>query len=84
MTKEEFIKWIETTEETYKYMLLSRMQTDCEYFLGYGYRSEKRLWAQTVDKHIEFMLIIYDCLIVKPEWLTLADIQKYESAMKNG
>lgn len=83
MTKQEFITWIEGQDENYKYMLLSRMQSDCDYFLGYGNRSIKTLWAGSVDDQITFMKIIYNLLMEKPDWLTLDDIRKYESDMKN-
>ena len=29
----------------FRYMLLARMQSDCEYYLDYGGRDPKRLWA---------------------------------------
>lgn len=83
MTRQEFAEWIKSTEESFQYQLLSRMQMDCNYFLGNGNRLEKHLWAESVEEHIDFMLIIYDNLLEKPEWLSLEDIQKYESAMKN-
>lgn len=83
MTKEEFTKWIETTEESYKYQLLDRMRTDCDYFLGYGNRCEQRLWAESIENQIAFMGIIYNLLSKKPEWLNLTDIAQYEAAMKS-
>lgn len=83
MTKEEFTKWIETTEESYKYQLLDRMRTDCDYFLGYGNRCKQRLWAESIENQIAFMGIIYSLLSEKPKWLNLADIAQYEAAMKS-
>lgn len=67
-----------------RYSLLSRMQSDCEYFLGNGNRSEKHLWGLTVEKHIRYMKILYIILPIslKPEWLTMNDILVYESRMK--
>lgn len=82
MNKQEFVEWIGTVEERYMYMLLSRMQQDCEYYLGYGSRCEERLWAGSVNQQIEFMRILYDSVPGKPEWLSLEDIKQYELAMK--
>lgn len=83
MTKEEFTKWIKATEDSYKYQMLSRMQMDCNYFLGYGNRCKEHLWANSVEDQITFMRIIYDLLDEKPEWLSLEDISQYEADMKN-
>lgn len=41
MTKEEVLQH----DKKFRYMLLSRMQSDCEYYLNYGNRNPKRLWA---------------------------------------
>ena len=32
-------------DKTFRYQLLGRMQQDCEYWLGYGGRNDKKLWA---------------------------------------
>lgn len=68
-----------------RYSLLSRMQCDCEYFLGHGNRNEKHLWGLTVEKHIRYMKILFIILPInlKPEWLTMIDILSYETRMKN-
>ena len=29
----------------FRYMLLGRLQADCEYYLGFGNKSPHRLWA---------------------------------------
>ena len=67
----------------FEYMMLSRMQSDCNYFLGYGGRSTYALHGQTVDEHISGMKEIWIKLPEdgKPEWLPWEQIQEYEMAM---
>ena len=36
----------------FRYMLLARMQSDCEYYLDYGGRDPKRLWAGDEERQI--------------------------------
>lgn len=70
-------------DETFKYQLLSRLKMDCEYFLGFGNRSEHVLWSGTVEDHIADMKALWnDIKTGKPEWLTYEDILKYEKEMK--
>ena len=59
------------------YMMLSRLQSDCEYFLGYGHRSENVLPSKSIDNHIDNMKRIYNRLPEKPEWLSMEDILDY-------
>lgn len=66
----------------YDYMLLSRLKSDCDYFLGNGNRYEKHLWAGNVDDQIAKMKELYNKLPEKPEWLTMEDIENYEKEMK--
>ena len=82
MTINEFKDWIKTTEQSYRYQLLSRMQSDCKYFLGNGCGGS-RLWGETIDKHIEYMKELYNLIDIKPEWLTMDEINQYEHDMKN-
>lgn len=76
--------WEFTPGDTkFNYMLLSRLQTDCDYFLGYGNRYEKDLWAGNVNDHIEMMKKIWNGFEEKPEWLSMEQIEDYERKMKN-
>jgi len=76
--------WEFTPGDTkFNYMLLSRLQTDCDYFLGNGNRYEKNLWAGNVDDHIEMMKKIWNGFEEKPEWLSMEQIEDYERKMKN-
>lgn len=67
-----------------RYMLLSRMQCDCEYFLGWGNGHEKHLWALDVKLHIKYMKYLYLLFPIndKPEWISMKDILNYEKKMK--
>lgn len=40
-------------DNKFKYQMLDRLRTDCEYFLGNGNRQEKHLWAGNINKQIE-------------------------------
>ncbi len=72
----------------YTYALLSRLQTDCEYFLGNNGRSraEKHLWAGNVKDQIAKMRELYASLpeTAKPEWISERDIDRYERLMTGG
>lgn len=65
------------------YMLLSRLQQDCEFYLNFGQKNPKNLWANTEIEHILEMKKIWNNLSEKPEWLTLEKIEFYESQMIN-
>ena len=67
--------------DTFDYQLLGRLQQDCEYFLGAGARNPKHLWALDVSLQIQKMKELYEKLPVKPEWLTLDEITRYEERM---
>ena len=72
-----------TNSQKYYYMLLDRLRSDCEYFLHNGNGYEKHLWAGNIDDQISKMKEIYNILKVKPEWLTMNDINLYYKKMKN-
>lgn len=72
----------QSNSQEFTYMLLSRLQSDCKYFLGYGGRSERVLWAGSVEEQISEMKKLWNELEVKPEWLTLSDIDNYYELMK--
>lgn len=69
----------------FQYMLLSRMQSDCEYYLGYGRRSASILSENNPQHHIKRMKELWKELPAdgKPEWLTWEQLLKYEKAMCN-
>jgi hypothetical protein len=62
------------------YCLLSRLKADCNYFLNTT-RYPGHLWGGSVADHISKMKEIYNELRVKPEWITMEDINEYEKQM---
>ena len=70
-------------EPSYLYMLLSRLHSDCEYYLGAGNRYAKNLWAEDEKTHIAYMKGIWESLPKdgKPEWLPYDKILEYEGKM---
>jgi len=68
--------------DTFKYKMLGRLQSDNDYFLGAGNRSEKSLWAGNVKDQIKEMKKLFKQLKDKPEWLSMKDIEQYEKDMK--
>lgn len=75
----------ESTDEgkKFNYMMLSRLKSDCDYYLGNGNRNPKSLWSGDESKQIAKMREIYNGFSDedKPEWLTKEDIDKYEDMM---
>lgn len=71
-------------ENPFTYMMLSRLQSDNDYFLGAGGRNENNLWAGSVDAQIDEMKRLWESLPEdgKPEWLSMEEILKYEKEMK--
>ncbi|AMO35477.1 hypothetical protein INQ54_23620 (plasmid) [Lysinibacillus sphaericus] len=72
-----------SAEEKFNYMMLSRLQSDCDYYLGHGDRNGKNLWAGNVSEQIVKMKELYNSFNddKKPEWITLDDILEYENKM---
>ena len=69
-------------DDRLNYMLLSRLQQDCEYYLGYGGRNAQHsLWAQDEQQQINKMRELYELLPEKPEWLTREQIDEYAARM---
>lgn len=69
--------------DEFLYMLLSRLQGDCRFYLGNGNRNKKYLWALDETDHINEMKAIYNYLEIKPEWLTLEEIAEFEKQFNN-
>lgn len=68
---------------TFRYRLLDRMKEDCKYFLGYGNRQPKYLWAKDVFRHIEYMKYLWQSFPenAKPEWISMEEIEQFEKEM---
>lgn len=69
----------------FEYMLLNRLQCDCDYYLYYlsygGRNAQHCLWAHDEQKQIDKMRELYDLLPIKPEWLTREQIDEYAARM---
>ena len=76
---------IENSETKFKYQLLSRMKSDCNYYLGYGNRNKNCLWSGSEEQQIIDMKALLESFDRpnKPEWLTMIDIWDYEIKMLN-
>lgn len=68
-------------DELFRYQLLGRLQSDCEYYLNYGNRNTGRLWAGSVNLQIKLMVELYNSFDEKPEWLTIDEIVAYGKEM---
>ena len=70
-------------EPKFRYMMLSRMKQDCDYYLGNGNRSINHLWAGNEVDQIANMKTIWDTFEAdgKPEWLTLDELINYSRKM---
>lgn len=66
-----------------KYALLSRLQSDCEYFLGYGRGYEGHLYYGSVDRQCDEMEKLWNSFREdkKPEWITIEQIKSYRERM---
>jgi len=73
-------------DEKFRYQLLSRMQADCDYYLDGGCGQTKHLWAQSETAQINTMRLLHNSFPgdKKPEWLTLAQIDDYETKILTG
>ncbi|WP_176397874.1 LPD11 domain-containing protein [Bacillus cereus] len=72
-------------EDKFNYQLLSRLQMDCDYYLGNGDRNARHLWAENEKEQIEKMKELHNSFAddAKPEWLTFDQILEYEKLMIN-
>lgn len=71
-------------QDKFNYMMLSRLKSDCDYYLGNGNRNPRNLWAGDEAKQIAKMREFYGKVPEEPEWLTKKDIDDYEDKMING
>ena len=79
MTNEEVLR----NSKKYRYMILSRLISDCRYYLGNGHRQKKYLWAGDEVEHIDMMKALYNSFSDgdKPEWISMEDIETFEREM---
>ena len=67
----------------FRYMLLSRMQSDCDYYLGNGQKYGNHLWAHNEEEQIKDMISLWNSFGAneKPEWLTYDELNDYAIAL---
>lgn len=70
-----------TNDNSFDYRMLSRLQSDCEYFLNWGKGGVRNLYYNSVEEHIDEMKKLWNKLPIKPEWLSYEDIEDYEKRM---
>lgn len=82
---EEYEDIVNNPDKEFRYMMLSRLQSDCEYFLGNGNGYIDTLWAKDINNHIKLMRDLYNTFKEdeKPEWITPEKIDEYERRMKD-
>lgn len=70
-------------EKEFRYMMLGRLRSDCEYYLGNGNRYPGNLQEGNEKKHLDAMKAIWNSFTQeeKPEWLTWEQIKNYEMQM---
>ncbi len=70
-------------DNSFDYMMLSRLVRDCEYFLGNGNGYLGHLYYETVEEHISKMMELWNGFLddEKPEWLSLEEIKEYKEKM---
>ena len=76
------IKEILSNDIKFKYMLLGRLQADCEYFINTSHH-KKHLWAGNIKDQIFYMKKIYKSFRFwkRPSWLSMKQIKNYRKEM---
>ena len=80
---DQFTRELAHWDQTFRYQLLDRMRTDCEYLLGPGARLNKYLWARDPQLQIVYMKALWNSFPEgqKPEWLSFTRICQLERQM---
>ena len=85
MTINQYAQYIQEQgwDDRFRYMLLDRMRSDCDYFLGNGQIYGNHLWAENVTDQIGYMKALWNSFPEdgKPEWLTMEQILNYAKQM---
>ena len=71
-------------DKAFRYMMLSRLKMDCDYYFGNGSRNPKILWAGDEKAQLENMVALWKTFDPddRPEWLTWGDIVYYALNME--
>lgn len=68
-------------DTSFYYQLLGRLIQDCKYYLGYGNRCDRHLWAGDPKKQIAKMKELWHGFEEKPQWTSLEEIEDFERQM---
>lgn len=81
-----FINQYLEDKNEFNYMMLDRLRSDCEYYLGSGNRCKEHLYYHDEQTHINKMKELYNSFSKdeKPEWLAYEQILAYEKSMLKG
>ena len=86
MTRQEAVDILEkkgiyrSGNETFRYMLLGRLKSDCE---AYIHRKGAPLWAKDPEEQTLIMRALYISLDEKPVFLSMSKIDAYRDAMED-
>lgn len=82
-------------ENTFQYMMLSRLQEETEAYLGKTgnpeedkvdcrYRNPSHIWGDTIEDNVNEMERLYNTIPsnAKPEWLSFDDIKNLREKLK--
>lgn len=67
----------------YDYQMLSRLKSDCDYFLGCGNGCEDSLYYKNIESQCEAMTKLLESFDdkQKPSWITIEQVEKYRKIM---
>lgn len=72
---------IKSRSVDFQFAMLGRLLSDCKYYLGAGNRYAPNLWAWNERDQLDIMREL--CATLKPDWLTLEQIDELEKQMIN-
>lgn len=70
-------------DKSFRYQMLCRLASDCEYYLGCGRRYAGSLWSHDESRQIELMIALHNSFGAdeKPQWLSMEQIMEYKKEM---
>lgn len=72
---------IKSRSVDFQFTMLGRLLSDCKYYLGAGNKYAPNLWAWNERDQLDIMREL--CAVLKPDWLTLEQIDELEKQMIN-
>ena len=69
---------------TFRYQMLGRLISDCDYYLSCPKPTSDVLWGNEEEKQIHLIQTLYDSFSEeeKPEWITQEEIDEYTERME--